>query len=147
MNLVGRGEEENERRRGAEKKRRSMTMAMEKKTLVLGASMKEERYSNKAIRDLRKYGHPVVAVGLRDGEVLDVPIVKDIPAGTVVDTVTMYLGQKNQGVWEDRVLALKPKRIIFNPGAENADFEKKAEAAGIEVMEACTLVLLHTGQF
>lgn len=122
-------------------------MPEEKKTLVLGASMKEERYSNKAIRDLRKYGHPVVAVGLREGEVLDVPIVKDIPAGTVVDTVTMYLGEKNQHVWEGRVLALKPKRIIFNPGAENADFEKKAEVAGIEVLKACTLVLLHTGQF
>ncbi|HMN06867.1 MAG TPA: CoA-binding protein [Flavobacteriales bacterium] len=122
-------------------------MATEKKTLVLGASMKEDRYSNKAIRDLRQHGHPVVAVGLREGEVLDVPIVKDIPAGTVVDTVTIYLGEKNQNVWEDRVLALKPKRIIFNPGAENPAFEKKAEAAGIEVLEACTLVMLRTGQF
>lgn len=122
-------------------------MPTEKRTLVLGASLKEERYSNKAIRDLRKYGHPVVAVGLREGEVLDVPIVKDIPPGTAVDTVTVYLNAHNQEPWEARILALKPKRVIFNPGAENPGFERKVEAAGIEAMEACTLVLLHTGQF
>ncbi len=122
-------------------------MAEEKKTLLLGASMNEERYSNRAIRDLRKYGHPVVAVGLREGEVAGVPIKKDIPEGTQVDTVTLYLNAHNQEQWEEKVLALKPKRIIFNPGAENADFEKKANEAGIKTMEACTLVLLHTGQF
>lgn len=122
-------------------------MATEKKTLVLGASLKEERYSNKAIRDLRKYGHPVVAVGLREGQVLDVPIVKDIPPGTDVDTVTMYLNAHNQEPWEARILGLHPKRIIFNPGAENPVFARKARAEGIATEEACTLVLLHTGQF
>lgn len=118
-----------------------------KNTLVLGASLKEERYSNKAIRDLRKYGHPVVAVGLKEGSVLDVPIAKDIPPGTRVDTVTLYLNAFNQEPWEEKILALKPRRIIFNPGAENGAFAKKAGAEGIETMEACTLVLLHTGQY
>lgn len=122
-------------------------MEAAKNTLVMGASLKEDRYSNKAIRDLRKYGHPVVAVGLRDGKVLDVPIAKDIPAGIRVDTVTMYLNAHNQEPWEQQILALKPKRIIFNPGAENEAFANKAAAAGIETMEACTLVLLHTGQY
>lgn len=109
--------------------------------------MNEDRYSNRAIRDLRKYGHPVVAVGLREGEVAGVPIQKDIPEGTRVNTVTLYLNAHNQEQWQEKVLAMKPERIIFNPGAENEDFEGKAKAAGIETLEACTLVLLHTGQF
>lgn len=122
-------------------------MAEGKKILLLGASMNEDRYSNRAIRDLRKYGHPVVAVGLREGEVAGVPIQKDIPEGTRVNTVTLYLNAHNQEQWQEKVLAMKPERIIFNPGAENEDFEEKARAAGIETLEACTLVLLHTGQF
>lgn len=109
--------------------------------------MKEERYSNMAIRSLRKHGQPVVAVGLREGQVGDVPIVKDIPQGSRFDTVTMYLNAHNQQQWEARILALKPKRIIFNPGAENPVFAQKAEAQGVETLEACTLVMLNTGQF
>lgn len=122
-------------------------METARNTLVMGVSLKEDRYSNKAVRDLRKYGHPVVAVGLKEGKVLDVPIVKDIPPGIRVDTVTMYLNAHNQEQWEEKILALKPKRIIFNPGAENGAFAKMAGAADIETMEACTLVLLHTGQY
>ncbi|MCB0759797.1 MAG: CoA-binding protein [Flavobacteriales bacterium] len=120
---------------------------MEKRTLVMGASTKEERYSNMAIRSLRQHGQPVVAVGLREGRVSDVPIVKAIPDGTDFDTVTMYLNTHNQEPWQQALLALKPKRIIFNPGAENREFAKQAEAAGIETVEACTLVMLNTGQF
>lgn len=116
-------------------------------TLVLGASMKPERYSNMAIRRLRAHGHPVLAVGLREGMVLDVPIVKGIPAEVEVDTVTMYLNAANQAQWEDRILGLRPRRIIFNPGAENPSFAREARTAGIAVAEACTLVLLGTGQY
>lgn len=122
-------------------------MLQEKKTLVLGASLKEERYSNMAIRNLRRHHQPVVAVGLREGDVGDVHIVKDVPAGLQVDTVTVYLNVHNQEPWEQRILAMKPKRIIFNPGAENAAFMRRAEKAGIEVLEACTLVMLNTGQY
>lgn len=122
-------------------------MTTEKKTLVLGASLNEERYSNQAIRALRRHGHAVVAVGLREGLVLDAPIVKEIPAGTAVDTVTMYLNAHNQEPWEERILGLRPRRIIFNPGAENPAFARRAEAVGIITEEACTLVLLGTEQY
>ncbi|HRN35883.1 MAG TPA: CoA-binding protein [Flavobacteriales bacterium] len=118
-----------------------------KKTLVLGASLKEERYSNMAIRNLRRHNQPVVAVGLREGEVGDVQVEKDLPGGLQVDTVTMYLNAHNQEAWRERILAMKPKRIIFNPGAENPAFERAAQEAGIETLEACTLVMLNTGQY
>ncbi|HRP81332.1 MAG TPA: CoA-binding protein, partial [Flavobacteriales bacterium] len=64
-----------------------------------------------------------------------------------VDTVTMYLNAHNQEAWRERILAMKPKRIIFNPGAENPAFERAAQEAGIETLEACTLVMLNTGQY
>ncbi|MBK8583112.1 MAG: CoA-binding protein [Flavobacteriales bacterium] len=120
---------------------------MEKKTLVLGASLNDDRYSNRAIRALRQHDQPVVAVGLREGEVAGVPIVKTIPEGLIVDTVTMYLNAYNQKAWEQAVLALKPKRIIFNPGAENPELAAMAKAQGAETLDACTLVMLATGQF
>ena len=120
---------------------------MLKKTLVLGASLKPERYSNMAIRRLVQHGHPVVAVGLREGEVEGVSIVKKVPEGEVIDTVTMYLNEDNQRSWEQTVLNLKPQRIIFNPGAENPRLEEQAAQQGIEVLEACTLVMLGTGQY
>lgn len=122
-------------------------MGKPKTTLVMGASVKEARYSNMAMRSLRKHGQPVIAVGLREGLVEDVPIVKAIPADANVHTVTMYINAHNQQAWQERILALKPMRIIFNPGAENPAFARKAEAQGIEVLEACTLVLLSTGQY
>jgi len=122
-------------------------MSKELPTLVMGASLKVDRYSNRAIHALRQHGHPVVAVGLREGRVDDVLLVKAIPQGTQVDTVTMYLNAENQSAWEDELIGLRPRRIIFNPGAENPAVAKKAEVAGIETLEACTLVMLSTGQF
>ena len=120
---------------------------MEALTLVLGASEKPQRYSNMAIRRLREHGHPVLAVGLREGRVLDVPIARDIPPDAQIDTVTLYLNAANQAVWEERIMRARPRRIIFNPGAENPDLACKAQEAGISTMEACTLVLLGTGQY
>jgi predicted CoA-binding protein len=120
---------------------------MNKKTLVLGASENPSRYSNLAIRRLRDKGHEVVAIGRRKGQVLDVPIQTEHPPLEGVDTVTMYLNEANQEPYMDYILSLKPKRIVFNPGAENPELEKKAEAAGVQTMEACTLVLLTTGQY
>ncbi len=118
-----------------------------KTTLVLGASLKEDRYSNRAVRHLSAYGHPVIAVGLREGMIGDVPIVTRIPENASIGTVTLYLNAHNQEVWRARLLALKPARIIFNPGAENPALAKDAQALGIEVLEACTLVMLSTGQY
>lgn len=113
----------------------------------MGASEKTDRYSNKAIRDLRKHGHPVIAVGLRKGQVLDVPIEKEYPSNVTVNTVTLYLNPSNQRPHYDFIVGLKPQRIIFNPGTENPELADLAEDAGIETIEACTLVMLSTGQF
>lgn len=88
-----------------------------------------------------------MALGLRAGEVAGVSIGTDRPEIAGVDTVTLYLGAANQVGWYDYVLGLKPRRIIFNPGAENLEFEELAQAAGVETEEACTLVLLGTGQY
>lgn len=122
-------------------------MKANKKTLVLGASENPERYSNKAIKKLRANGHDVIAIGNRSGKVEDVGIIKDRPNIDNLDTVTMYLNVANQKSYYDYILEQKPKRIVFNPGAENPELEKLAEEKGIQTQEACTLVLLATGQF
>ena len=118
-----------------------------KKTLVLGASDNPARYSYIAINRLRQKGHPVVAIGRREGTVADVALIKDKIAVDDIDTVTLYLNHDHQQEYQDYILSLKPRRIIFNPGAENDELEKKAKQQGIETMEACTLVLLSTGQY
>ena len=118
-----------------------------KKTVVIGASENEDRYANRAVRKLKAHGHDVVALGLREGQIDGVKIQKDKPVLENVDTVTMYVGQKNQPPLYDYILSLKPKRIIFNPGAENPRFSKRAAGQGIEVENACTLVMLSIGAF
>ena len=117
------------------------------KTLVLGASEKEDRYANKAVRLLREYDHEVVAVGRSAGRIGDVVIQTGQPKVEGVDTVTLYLGPHFQAGIVDYVIGLKPRRVIFNPGTENPYFQQTLEAAGIAPMEACTLVLLRTDQF
>lgn len=118
-----------------------------KKTLVMGASMNPDRYSFRAINNLRRKGYEVVAVGRRDGRVNDVDITKAKEPFPGVDTVTMYLNAKNQEEYYDYILSLNPKRIIFNPGAENKEFDQMAKERGIETKNACTLVMLNTGQY
>jgi len=117
------------------------------KTLVIGASENAERYSNKAVRMLREYGHPVVAIGLREGSIEDVAIVTGKPALEEIDTVTLYVGPARQDDLIDYVVGLQPRRVIFNPGTENAVFQGKLGESGIEAIEACTLVMLRTGQW
>ncbi len=117
------------------------------KTLVLGASEKRERYSNKAIHALRSKGIDTVAIGNKEGQVLDVKINKGQEAFEGIETVTLYLSAKNQVQYYDYILGLKPNRIIFNPGAENEELVLKAKQASIETMNACTLVMLATGQY
>ncbi len=120
---------------------------MSKKTLVLGASLKEVRYSNKAIKKLKEKDHEVIALGLREGMVEDVKINREKYPYKHIDTVTLYLGEKNQKEYEDYIIALNPKRIIFNPGAENPVLMSRAAKKGIETINACTLVMLSTGQY
>ena len=118
-----------------------------KKTLVMGASDNPTRYSYLALNRLREHGHPVLAIGSHKATVAGVEIETAMKDHEQVDTVTMYLNPNNQKGYYQYLLSLKPRRIIFNPGAENPELEELARKNGIQVQEACTLVLLSTGQF
>jgi uncharacterized protein len=122
-------------------------MKSPKHTLVLGASDNPARYSNMAIQRLRQGGHPVKAVGKRHSIVADVPIETATKNWMDIHTVTLYLNREHQEQYHDFILSLDPDRIIFNPGAENPELEKLAKAKGIDTMNACTLVMLSTGQY
>lgn len=115
---------------------------------VLGASPKPDRYGYKAMQMLRQHGHRAVPVNPAFAEVLGETCYKTLAeVPETIDTLTIYLGKQRSDPLIDEIVAAKPRRIIMNPGAENGDLAKKAEAAGIEVDYACTLVLLQTGQF
>lgn len=118
-----------------------------KKTLVLGATTNQTRYAFLAANKLVEHGHPIVNVGIKTGEVAGVPIEHTGAIHAGVDTITIYLGPAHQAEYYDYILRTKPKRIIFNPGAENPELETLAQENGIETLEACTLVLLSTGQY
>ncbi|MCW3104282.1 MAG: CoA-binding protein [Bacteroidetes bacterium] len=118
-----------------------------KKTVVIGASENPERYAYKATIALQNHRHQVVPVGLKEGEINGIKILKDKPVVENVDTVTLYVGPQNQPAWYDYILSLKPKRVIFNPGTENEEFEKKLKENKIEPVEACTLVMLSVGNY
>lgn len=117
------------------------------KTLVLGASENTSRYSNMAVKKLREHGYEVVAVGRRKGQIDAEPVLAEIPADVPFHTVTLYLNPENQEPYRDQILRLHPERVIFNPGTENASFEKELSDHGIHPLRACTLVLLSTGQY
>jgi len=118
-----------------------------KKTLVLGASEKVDRYSNMAVQRLVAHGHRVLAVGARKGSIGNILIETDFPENEKIDTLTLYLNPVAQQDYYDDILKLKPKRIIFNPGTENQELETLAAQQGIETTRACTLVMLSTGLF
>jgi uncharacterized protein len=124
-----------------------MDLPSGKKTLVLGASSNPERYSYLAAVRLRNAGHPVIAVGARTGSIEGIPILTSAPETSDIDTVTLYLGPGNQAPWTDYLLRLKPRRVLFNPGTENADLEEKLTQAGISSERVCTLVLLSAHQY
>lgn len=120
---------------------------MSKKTLVLGASTNPQRYSYLATQSLLKHGHPVVLIGQKPGEINGETILVQAPDLHDIDTVTLYLNPRNQKVWYDYILKLRPKRIIFNPGTENPELFEQAARIGTECTEACTLVLLSIGAY
>lgn len=122
-------------------------MAEPKKTLVIGASDHPSRYSYLAISRLRGHGHPVLGIGSREGKVGDVSFSKQRPEDRDINTITLYLNSRRQEDYYDYILSLNPERIIFNPGTENETLERLAAEKGIQVMEACTLVLLSTGAY
>ena len=118
-----------------------------KKTLVLGASLKPERYAFKAITMLVEKGHSVIAIGPNRGEVAGINIrTKNIPLANI-NTVTLYINPTRQKEYYNYILETKPKRVIFNPGTENQEFYQLLELNKIKVEVACTLVLLTTNQY
>ncbi|OUS02095.1 CoA-binding protein [Flavobacteriales bacterium 33_180_T64] len=120
---------------------------MNKKTLVLGASLKPQRYSNIAIKRLVNSNHEVVAFGLRTGVVEGVTIDANLMPHKKIHSVTLYLNPERQKAFYDYILSLDPERVIFNPGTENSEFQNILKQNGIYFEEACTLVLLSTNQY
>lgn len=117
-------------------------------TVVLGASANPDRYSNKAIRLLKSYGHPVIPVHPTLKEIEGIPVVASLSEVTVpVDTLTLYVGPERGEPLAGQMLALKPRRVIMNPGTESGVITRTLQGAGIEVVEGCTLVMLKTGQY
>ncbi|HMZ46979.1 MAG TPA: CoA-binding protein, partial [Chitinophagaceae bacterium] len=106
-----------------------------------------ERYSNMAVKKLVAHGHTVVAVGNKDTFIDTIPVYKEKIIEDGIDTVTLYLSPKNQIPFYSYIISLKPKRIIFNPGTENEDLVTLAKQNNIQTIEACTLVMLNTGQY
>ncbi|HNP17742.1 MAG TPA: CoA-binding protein [Fulvivirga sp.] len=119
------------------------------KTVIIGATTNPTRYAYLAAQMLVENGHEIVPIGIKSGKVQGVAILnlREKPAVDNVHTVTLYIGPQNQPEWYDYILSLKPKRILFNPGTENQEFQKKAQEEGIDTEEACTLVLLRTGAY
>lgn len=125
------------------------TSLSEKKTLIIGASLNPSRTSFTAMEMLSDYGVPALGIGLKPGSHSKVDIQTNLDGIEVGDfhTVTIYMNAKRQEEYSDFILGLQPKRIIFNPGAENPILQKEAKAKGIQCLNACTLVMLNFGQF
>jgi predicted CoA-binding protein len=122
---------------------------MSKKTVIIGATINPSRYAYVAAGMLTERKHEIVPIGIKKGDVYGKQIlsIHDRPDVKDVDTVTLYIGPRHQPEHYDYILSLKPRRIIFNPGTENEEFEKLIEETGAEALEACTLVLLRSGQY
>lgn len=120
---------------------------MSKKTLIIGATPNTDRYAYRAAHMLTAKGHSIVNIGIKQGEVAGVKIERADKPYNDIDTITLYIGPDLQTEYYDYIIDTNPKRVIFNPGTENDEFEKMLNQHGIESFEACTLVLLSTGQF
>ena len=116
--------------------------------VVLGASPKPERYSHKAIRSLVEHGHRVIPVHPLLKKIAGVPAVTALTKiKGIVNTLTLYVGPERGKELIQEMIALKPERVIMNPGTESDEIERHLNKEGIAVLRACTLVLLRTGQF
>ena len=118
-----------------------------KKTVVISASLKPYKYSNKAVCLLSDNKHEVVAIGAKKGKIKNIDVLMGKVPIEGVDTVTLYLSAKRQVEYYDYILGLKPNRIIMNPGAENDELRELAEKDHIEVVEHCTLIMLNMGTY
>jgi predicted CoA-binding protein len=119
----------------------------QKKVVVIGASTDPDRYSNIVTVRLLQNKYEVVPIGTKKGIINDTEIITNRPEIENVHTVTLYINPRIQPEYYDYILKLRPKRIIFNPGTENIEFEKLAALNGIEAIEACNLVMLATKTF
>lgn len=118
------------------------------KTAILGASDKPERFAYKAMKRLESAGHETYLVNpnLEEVEGAKVfPALGDVPEK--VDTLAMYVGAGISSKLENDILKLSPRRVIFNPGAENRELASRLDRQGIKAVEGCVLVMLNTGQF
>jgi predicted CoA-binding protein len=118
-----------------------------KKTVVLGATPDSSRFAFKAAKMLLGYGHEMIPVGIKKGQIEGITIRNDQPILEEVDTITLYVGPKNQEPLYDYIINLKPKRIIFNPGTENDELIELALQNNIEPVIGCTLVMLSVGTY
>ena len=118
-----------------------------KKTIVLGATPNPDRYAFQATKRLKAYGHEVIPLGIRKGEIEGIKIENSTPQYEGVDTITLYLNPDLQKPYYDYILSLQPKRIIFNPGTENFELVRLAKQQGIKTEMACTLVMLSIGNY
>ena len=122
-------------------------MKSEKKTLLIGASLNAERMSNRVAKLLAQQEYETILIGNRDGSINENKIYTSLPDLKNIDTVTMYLAPEKQSQYYNYILSLQPKRIIFNPGAENPELARLAVENGIEVINACTMVMLTIGNY
>ncbi len=120
---------------------------MQKKTLVIGASPVQSRYSYRAVVLLNRKGFDVIPLGIRNGKIDGIEIVFGFPKLTDIHTVTMYIGYQKQIEYYDYILSLNPIRLIFNPGSENYDLEQLMNKRGIEIIHHCTVVMLLNGDY
>lgn len=118
-----------------------------KPTLILGATTNPDRYAYLAAERLTRYGHEIIPVGIKTGSVQGKEILNGQPDVPEVDTVTLYVGPRHQPEYYDWLMRVAPRRIIFNPGTENAELMKLARKNGIEVVAGCTLVMLTANQY
>jgi len=118
-----------------------------KKTLVLGASPNQKRYSYMAIHKLLKHHHPVIPMGIKKAAVAELKIVNDRPNYTDIHTISMYIGPRHQADYHNYLISLKPNRIIFNPGTENDVFKELCKEHNIQAIEHCTLIMLNEGTY
>jgi len=116
--------------------------------VVLGASNKQHRYSYKAIKLLKKYGHNVIPVHPVLADINGLSVVASLSdIHETVDTLSLYVGAERSKLLLNKIIELKPKRVIFNPGTESKKLVKKLLQADIAFIHDCTLIMLETNQF
>jgi predicted CoA-binding protein len=120
---------------------------MSKKTLILGVSTNPNRYSNVAAIRLLEFGQNIELFGQKEGQINGLQIQTEWDSNWEIDTITLYIGPQNQNQYYERICALKPRRVIFNPGSENKEFIRILKVNAIKSEIACTLVLLSLKQY